>query len=47
MSFPDRAAELRALMPELRGRLLANASLADLTWFRAGGPAELLFSPAA
>src|SRR5829696_6090894 len=46
MSFPDRAAELRALMPELRGRLLANASLADLTWFRVGGPAELLFSPA-
>jgi UDP-N-acetylmuramate dehydrogenase len=24
---------------------MANVSLADLTWFRAGGPAQLLFSP--
>nr|WP_246340191.1 UDP-N-acetylmuramate dehydrogenase [Ancylobacter tetraedralis] len=33
-------------MPELRGRLIANAPLADLIWFRAGGPAQLLFTPA-
>ncbi len=33
-------------MPELRGRLLANESLAPLTWFRVGGPAQLLFTPA-
>lgn len=32
-------------LPAVRGRLDANASLADLTWFRAGGPAEVLFSP--
>ena len=32
-------------MPELRGRLPANVALADLTWFRAGGPAQVLFSP--
>ena len=32
-------------MPELRGRLLANQSLAELTWFRVGGPAQLLFMP--
>lgn len=32
--------------PDLRGRLVPNASLADLTWFRVGGPAEVLFSPA-
>jgi UDP-N-acetylmuramate dehydrogenase len=33
-------------LPQVRGRLEANAPLADLTWFRAGGPAEVLFSPA-
>ena len=32
-------------MPKLRGRLLANQSLAELTWFRVGGPAQLLFMP--
>src|SRR4051794_4007587 len=33
-------------MPQLRGRLLANQSLAELTWFRVGGPAQILFTPA-
>jgi len=42
----DLADDLRASMPDLRGRLLAGASLADVTWFRVGGPAEVLFSPA-
>ena len=37
---------IQAAAPNLRGRLLANPSLADLTWFRVGGPAEVLFSPA-
>src|ERR1700692_2428954 len=32
-------------MPELRGRLLANQSLAELTWFRVGVPAQVLFTP--
>jgi UDP-N-acetylmuramate dehydrogenase len=32
-------------LPAVRGRLEANAPLADLTWFRAGGPAEVLFTP--
>jgi UDP-N-acetylmuramate dehydrogenase len=32
-------------MPKLRGRLLANQSLKELTWFRVGGPAQLLFMP--
>jgi UDP-N-acetylmuramate dehydrogenase len=43
--FPDITADLRAAMPELRGRLTANAPMADITWFRAGGPAQVLFSP--
>jgi len=33
-------------MPRLRGRLLANEGLAPLTWFRVGGPAQVLFTPA-
>jgi UDP-N-acetylmuramate dehydrogenase len=33
-------------MPQLRGRLLANELLAPLTWFRVGGPAQILFTPA-
>ena len=46
MSFPDISDELRALMPELRGRLVANGALAPYTWFRVGGPAQILFAPA-
>ncbi|WP_315713432.1 MULTISPECIES: UDP-N-acetylmuramate dehydrogenase [unclassified Bradyrhizobium] len=46
MTFPDITPELKAAMPELRGRLLANESLAPLTWFRVGGPAQVLFTPA-
>jgi UDP-N-acetylmuramate dehydrogenase len=45
MTFPDITPDLKAAMPELRGRLLANQSLAELTWFRAGGPAQVLFTP--
>ncbi len=40
------AARLKAELPDLRGRLVEGASLADITWFRVGGPAEVLFSPA-
>lgn len=46
MTFPDITPALKAAMPELRGRLLANQSLAELTWFRVGGPAQVLFTPA-
>ena len=46
MTFPDISADLRSAMPELRGRLLANELLAPLTWFRVGGPAQILFTPA-
>ena len=45
MSFPDIAADLRSTMPALRGRILPNQSLAELTWFRVGGPAQILFMP--
>jgi len=45
VSFPDISADLRSKMPKLRGRLLANQALAELTWFRVGGPAQALFLP--
>jgi UDP-N-acetylmuramate dehydrogenase len=45
MTFPDITLDLKAAMPQLRGRLLANQSLAELTWFRVGGPAQVLFTP--
>ena len=37
--------ELRARLPRLRGKLLANQSLAELTWFRVGGAAQILLVP--
>jgi UDP-N-acetylmuramate dehydrogenase len=43
--FPDITASLKSAAPGLRGRLLANQSLAELTWFRVGGPAQVLFMP--
>jgi UDP-N-acetylmuramate dehydrogenase len=46
MTFPDITPDLKAGMPRLRGRLLANEGLAPLTWFRVGGPAQVLFTPA-
>ena len=33
-------------LPVVRGRLSENASLAKVTWFGVGGPAEILFKPA-
>src|SRR5882724_4326368 len=46
MNFPDTLPVLAAAMPKLRGRLLPNQPMAGLTWFRVGGPAQVLFSPA-
>ena len=44
-AFPDIVSDLRARTPALRGRLIANQPLAELTWFRIGGPAQVLFMP--
>jgi UDP-N-acetylmuramate dehydrogenase len=33
-------------LPEVRGRLSEARSLAELTWLRVGGPADVLFQPA-
>jgi UDP-N-acetylmuramate dehydrogenase len=44
--FPDLTPRLAERVPRLKGRLLANQPLAPLTWFRVGGAAQLLFTPA-
>ncbi|MCR9256305.1 MAG: UDP-N-acetylmuramate dehydrogenase [Alphaproteobacteria bacterium] len=33
-------------LPDVRGRYTENADLAKTTWFKVGGPAEILFRPA-
>ena len=35
-----------AMLPKLRGRIVEQAEMAPMTWFRVGGPAELLVRPA-
>ncbi|MEY3233877.1 MAG: hypothetical protein RL230_1148 [Pseudomonadota bacterium] len=35
-----------ARLPPVRGKLEASVTLAPFTWFRVGGPAEVLFQPA-
>jgi len=46
VAFHDITADLGRAMPDLRGRLEANVRMADLCWFRTGGPAQALFTPA-
>lgn len=36
----------RDTLPEVRGKLLRDQALAPYTWFRVGGPADVLFLPA-
>jgi UDP-N-acetylmuramate dehydrogenase len=38
--------DLADRLPHVRGRLRSGVSLAPLTWFRVGGPAEIMFRPA-
>ncbi len=45
MTFAEIVPDLKAVLPQLRGRLLTNQRLGDLTWFRVGGPAQALFMP--
>lgn len=43
---PARPEHLIDRLPRPRGRIAADAPLAPLTWFRVGGPAEVLIRPA-
>ena len=42
----DTSSSLIDRLPPVRGRLAADAAIGPLTWFRVGGPAEILFRPA-
>jgi UDP-N-acetylmuramate dehydrogenase len=46
MAARKESARLVDRLPPVRGRIAENAPLASLTWFRVGGPAEVLFRPA-
>jgi UDP-N-acetylmuramate dehydrogenase len=46
MMTARRAHRLVDRLPAVRGRYSENVSLAGITWFRVGGPAEVLFRPA-
>ena len=37
---------LLSRLPPVRGKLIEGAALADITWLRVGGPAQVLFIPA-
>lgn len=45
MTFPDLTSDLKSRMSDLRGRLMANQSIGEFTWFRVGGPAQVYFAP--
>ncbi len=46
MAASLHATHLIDRLPKVRGRLTADAPLAQVTWFRVGGPAEVMFRPA-
>ncbi|WP_428673973.1 UDP-N-acetylmuramate dehydrogenase [Reyranella sp.] len=46
MALETARAHLIDRLPRPRGRLTADAPLGSQTWFRTGGPAEVLFRPA-
>ncbi|MDP6110112.1 MAG: FAD-binding protein, partial [Rhodospirillales bacterium] len=46
MAAENMSPGLMDRLPKVRGRLSANAPLDKITWFRVGGPAEIMFRPA-
>ncbi len=46
MAAAKTAGHLLDRLPRVRGRYTADAPLAGITWFRVGGPAEVMFRPA-
>ncbi|MEO8757928.1 MAG: UDP-N-acetylmuramate dehydrogenase [Devosia sp.] len=44
--WPDLIPDLQPWIGEVRGRLVPNQPLSEITWFRVGGPAQLFFQPA-
>ena len=46
VSYPDLLPLLGDAAQDIRGRLIPNQLLSAVTWFRVGGPAQLMFQPA-
>lgn len=46
LPWPDLIPQLQPWIGEVRGRLVPNQMLGEITWFRVGGPAQLFFQPA-
>ena len=46
MTSANKTASLIDKLPSVRGNLKINAPIAKFTWFRVGGPADILFEPA-
>ncbi len=44
--WPDLIPSLDPWISEVRGKLIHNQPLSEVTWFRVGGPAQLFFQPA-
>jgi len=45
-AWPDLLPGFQPWIAEVRGRLIPNQPLSEITWFRVGGPAQLFFQPA-
>ena len=44
--WPDLIPTFQPWVADVRGRLIPNQPLSEITWFRVGGPAQLFFQPA-
>src|SRR5688572_10402329 len=44
--WPDLVPQFQPWIQQVRGRMAANLSLSEATWFRVGGPAQLFYQPA-
>jgi UDP-N-acetylmuramate dehydrogenase len=44
--WPDLIPQFSSWIGDVRGRLIPNQLLSEITWFKVGGPAQLFFQPA-
>lgn len=44
--WPDLIPQLQPWISEVRGKLVPNQPLSEISWFRVGGPAQLFYQPA-
>lgn len=46
MSYPDLLPQFADWIGDVRGRLVPNQLMSEISWFRVGGPVQLFFQPA-